>query len=63
MDGLYIVITILFGVVMGIGTAFAITGIILRNSNKHGDSKGDLYDFNGTSVNFIRRERVHLFDK
>ncbi len=55
MGGIFFIIAILFGVVMGIGIALAITGIILKKSNKHGDSKGDLYDFNGTTVHYITR--------
>lgn len=58
MGGIFFIIAVVFGVVSGIGVAFAITGIILKKSNKHGDSKGDLYDFNGTSMHFLRREQL-----
>ncbi len=58
MGGIFFIIAIIFGVIAGIGTALAITGIILKNSNKHGDSKGDLYDFNGTAMHFLRREQL-----
>ena len=58
MSEIYIIIAVVYGVVMGIGTALTITGLILKKSNKHGDSKGDLYDFNGTSMRFIRREKL-----
>lgn len=58
MGGIFFIIAIVFGVVAGIGVALAITGIILKKSNKHGDSKGDLYDFNGTSMHFLRREQL-----
>lgn len=58
MGDIYFIIAIIYGVIMGIGTALAITGIILKKSNKHGDSKGDLYDFNGTSMRFLRREKL-----
>ncbi len=58
MGGIFFIIAIIFGVIAGIGTALAITGLILKKSNKHGDSKGDLYDFNGTSMRFIRREKL-----
>lgn len=58
MNEIYNIIAVVYGVVMGIGTALAITGLILKNSNKHGDSKGDLYDFNGTSMRFLRREKL-----
>lgn len=58
MGEIFFVIAIIYGVVMGIGVALAITGIILKKSNKHGDSKGDLYDFNGTSMRFLRREKL-----
>ena len=51
-------IAILFGIVAGIGVALLITGLILKKSNKHGDSKGDLYDFNGTQMHFIRRQTL-----
>ncbi len=58
MGEIFFVIAIVYGVVMGIGTALAITGLILKKSNKHGDSKGDLYDFNGTTMHFLRREQL-----
>lgn len=58
MGDIYFIIAIIYGVIMGIGTALALTGIILKKSNKHGDSKGDLYDFNGTSMRFLRREKL-----
>lgn len=58
MGEIFFVIAIVYGVVMGIGTALAITGLILKKSNKHGDSKGDLLDFNGTQVHYIRREQL-----
>lgn len=58
MSQLFLIIAIAYGVIMGIGTALAITGIILKKSNKHGDSKGDLFDFNGTQVHYIRREQL-----
>ncbi len=58
MGEIFFIIAIIYGVVMGIGTALAITGIILKKSNKHGDSKGDLYDFNGTVMHFLRREQL-----
>lgn len=58
MGEIFFVIAIVYGVVMGIGTALAITGLILKKSNKHGDSKGDLFDFNGTQVHYIRREQL-----
>ncbi len=58
MGEIYLIIAIIYGVIMGIGTALAITGLILKKSNKHGDSKGDLYDFNGTSMRFLRREKL-----
>lgn len=58
MEGIFLIIAVVFGVIAGIGTALAITGIILKKSNKHGDSKGDLYDFNGTAMHFLRREQL-----
>ncbi len=58
MGEIFLIIAIAYGVIMGIGTALAITGLILKKSNKHGDSKGDLYDFNGTSMRFLRREKL-----
>lgn len=58
MGGIFLVIAIAYGVIMGIGVALAITGIILKKSNEHGNSKGDLYDFNGTSMHFLRREQL-----
>lgn len=58
MGEIFFVIAIVYGVVMGIGTALAITGLILKKSNKHGDSKGDLFDFNGTQVHYLRREQL-----
>lgn len=58
MGEFFLIIAILYGVIMGIGIALAITGIILKKSNEHGNSKGDLYDFNGTSVHFLRREKL-----
>ncbi len=58
MGEIFFIIAIAYGVIMGIGTALAITGIILKKSNKHGDSKGDLYDFNGTAMHFLRREQL-----
>ena len=58
MGEILFIIAILFGVVAGVGVALAITGLILKKSNKHGDSKGDLYDFNGTTMRFIRREKI-----
>jgi len=58
MGGIFLIIAIAYGVIMGIGVALAITGVILKKSNEHGNSKGDLYDFNGTSMRFLRRERL-----
>ena len=58
MGEIFILIAIIYGLIMGIGVALAITGIILKKSNKHGDSKGDLYDFNGTVMHYIRRETL-----
>ncbi len=58
MGGIFLILAIIFGVVSGIGVALAITGIILKKSNKHGDSKGDLYDFNGTAMHYLRREKL-----
>jgi len=58
MGGIFLIIAIAYGVIMGIGVALAITGVILKKSNEHGNIKGDLYDFNGTSMRFLRRERL-----
>lgn len=55
MAEIFMIIGIVWGVVLGIGVALAITGFILKQSNKHGDSKGDFYDFQGTSIHFISR--------
>lgn len=58
MEGIFLIIAIAYGVIMGIGVALAITGIILKKSNEHGNSKGELYHFDGTSMRFLRRERL-----
>ncbi|MBQ3516258.1 MAG: hypothetical protein IJA29_03445 [Lachnospiraceae bacterium] len=58
MDGIFFIIALVYGVIMGIGVALAITGIILKKSNEHGNSKGDLYDFNGTTMHFLNRQQL-----
>jgi len=58
MEGIFLIIAIVYGVIMGIGVALAITGIILKKSNEHGNSKGDLFDFNGTQMHYLRREQL-----
>ena len=58
MGGFTLILALIVGVVLGVGFAFMIVGIILRSSNKMGDSKGDFSNFAGTSMHFITKRNL-----
>jgi len=52
MSVLYLII----GVLMGCGFSLMIVGIILKKSNKMGDSKGNFADFAGTPLRYLSKK-------
>lgn len=56
--GFYTMLALVCGVVLGIGFALMIVGMILKASNKIGDSKGDFTDFAGGSMHFISKRNL-----
>lgn len=43
------IIAIIIGCFIGFGLAYMCVGILVAQSNDHGDSKGDILDFTGGS--------------
>ena len=56
--GAYFILALIVGVILGCGFAFMIVGIILKTSNKHGDSKGDFTTFAGSAMHFITKRNL-----
>lgn len=54
----YILMALVCGVVLGCGLALMVVGLILKSSNKIGDSKGDFTDFAGTPMNFLSKRNL-----
>ncbi|MBQ8247646.1 MAG: hypothetical protein IJZ42_10980 [Lachnospiraceae bacterium] len=54
----YFIISLIVGIILGCGFAFMVVGIILKSSNKMGDSKGDFTNFAGTSMHFISKRNL-----
>jgi len=57
MDKIYFIL-IAVCIFLGTGIASLITGIILLNSNRFGDSKGTYDDFSEHSLHVIQVERI-----
>lgn len=56
--GVYFVLALIVGIVLGCGLAFMVVGMILRSSNKMGDSKGDFTNFAGSAMRFITKRNL-----
>lgn len=52
------VISIIVGVILGCGVALMVVGLILKSSNKMGDSKGDFVSFASTPMHFITKRNL-----
>ena len=51
-------ISLIIGVALGCGFALMIVGLILKASNKMGDSKGDFNSFAGTPLRFLSKRNL-----
>lgn len=58
MSGFVLILSLIIGVVLGVGFAFMIVGMILKSSNKMGDSKGDFGNFASTPMHFITKRNL-----
>lgn len=58
MSGVTLVLALIVGVVLGCGFAFMVVGMILKSSNKMGDSKGDFTNFASTPMHFITKRNL-----
>ncbi len=58
MGGFVFVLSLFVGVVLGVGFAFMVVGLILKSSNKMGDSKGDFTNFAGSAMHFITKRNL-----
>ncbi len=56
--GVYFVMSLILGVVLGCGFAFMVVGLILKSSNKMGDSKGDFTNFAGSEMHFMTKRNL-----
>ena len=52
------IISIIVGVGLGCGFALMIVGLILKASNKMGDSKGNFGNFAGTPMRFLSKRNL-----
>lgn len=50
------ILYIILGVALGCGFSLMIVGIVLKKSNKMGDSKGNFSDFAGTSLRYLSKK-------
>lgn len=51
-------IAFLGATILGCGFSFMVVGLMLKASNKMGDSKGDFYNFAGSPMRFITRKNL-----
>lgn len=56
--GVYFGLALVVGIVLGCGFAFMVVGMLLRSSNKMGDSKGDFSTFAGSQMHFITKRNL-----
>ena len=56
--GVYFGLALVVGIVLGCGLAFMVVGLILKASNKHGDSKGDFSTFAGSEMHFLSKRNL-----
>lgn len=56
--GTYFILSLIVGIVLGCGFAFMVVGLILKSSNKHGDSKGDFTNFAGSEMRFLSKRNL-----
>lgn len=56
--GVYFGMALFVGIVLGCGFAFMVVGLILKSSNKMGDSKGDFTNFAGSAMHFITKRNL-----
>ena len=55
------IIALIIGVALGCGFALMVVGLVLKASNKMGDSKGEFMDFTQTNMHVIRNESASMF--
>ncbi len=58
MELIFFILALIVGVVLGCGLSLMIVGIVLKASNKMGDSKGDFYNFAGSPMHFITKRNL-----
>ena len=56
--GVYFGIALFVGIVLGVGFAFMVVGMLLKSSNKMGDSKGYFTNFAGSQMHFITKRNL-----
>ncbi len=52
------IISLIAGVILGCGVALMVVGLILKSSNKMGDSKGDFVSFASTPMHFLSQRNL-----
>ena len=52
------IIALIIGVALGGGFALMVVGLVLKASNKMGDSKGDFTNFAGTPLRFLCKRNL-----
>lgn len=52
------IIALIIGVALGCGFALMVVGLVLKASNKIGDSKGDFTNFAGTPLRFLCKRNL-----
>lgn len=52
------IIALIIGVALGCGFALMVVGLVLKASNKMGDSKGDFNNFAGTPLRFLSKRNL-----
>lgn len=53
-----LIVALIIGVALGCGFALMVVGLVLKASNKMGDSKGDFNSFAGTPLRFLSKRNL-----